>query len=239
MSYGGICPATPSRSLLICRVRSMCIAACVDVGRSVSRAQPSVLLTQCRSLSGPDSVSLTWRRSKAVVRGGPKQGPTALPTGQRHLRDGSHLSAGVAFRLGRRCGQLHHLRSGFPLVARAAGRALILLGLWVVFWATAPESWDTGLVVDLNTCTSSAARRRHHRPGATATEQAQCASRVHSVWRQTGPSLIGYGDLQQAISGSATYPIPSRRAVDRPQEREVPSTQREFRRDRKRVIAAK
>ncbi len=96
----------------------------------------------------------------------------------------------------------------FPWFARAVVRALILLGLWVVFWAMAPESWDNGLVVDLNTLylfgclavlITGVVQRRRSKRSARAESTAFLAS-------YTGPSLIGYGDLQQAISGSATYP---------------------------------
>jgi hypothetical protein len=96
----------------------------------------------------------------------------------------------------------------FPWFARAVVRALILLGLWVVFIVVTPLSWITGPVVVvsdlyffgcLSVLITGLVQRRRSKRSARAESRAFLAS-------YTGPSVIGYGDLQRATSGSGTYP---------------------------------
>lgn len=95
----------------------------------------------------------------------------------------------------------------FPWFARAVVRALILLGLWIVLIVVIPSSWITAPVVVVNDlyllgCFSvlitGLVQRRRSKRRARAESKAFLAS-------YTGPSLIGYSDLHQATSGTATY----------------------------------
>jgi hypothetical protein len=71
-----------------------------------------------------------------------------------------------------------------------------------------PLSWETGPLIVFNDlyllgCFSvlitGLVQRRRSKRSAQAESKAFLAS-------YTGPSVIGYGDLQRATSGSATYP---------------------------------